>query len=98
MTDTPTGTPRYFTTYTGVKLPFKLVNELTDAEIHNRNTYFVGWYEGERLNAFDKMVYGEREIAHRYRYHANGTLAEAEIIDIDDEVNVLRFDEKGAPL
>ncbi len=59
---------RYFTTYTGVKLPFKLVNPLDAREVENRNTYFLGYFDAEdRLSGFDKVVYGEIELAHRYR-------------------------------
>ena len=90
---------RYFTSYTGVKLPFKLVNPLSGAEVENRNTYFLGYFDAEdRLTGFDKMVYGELELAHRYQYHANGNLRQAEITDIEGEVSVLGFAEDGAPL
>ncbi|WP_041643591.1 DUF6156 family protein [Azoarcus olearius] len=89
---------RYFVTYSGVKLPFKLVNELGDSELDNRNTFFRGYFDAEgRLTGFDKMVYGELELAHRYTYHANGALQHAEITDADDELTVLDFDETGQP-
>ncbi|PWV65580.1 DUF6156 family protein [Plasticicumulans acidivorans] len=96
-TDIP-GTPRTFVTYTGVKLPFRLVNELSAAEVDNRNTYFVGYYDGERINGLRKMVYGSIELEHHYSYHANGQLAQARIVDIDEEETVLCFDEAGQPL
>ena len=89
---------RIFTSYTGVKLPFKLVNELDAREVENRNTYFRGYFDAaERLTGFDKLVYGEIELAHRYQYHANGALRQAEITDIDGEVSVLNYAEDGAP-
>lgn len=85
-------TSRYFVTYTGVKLPFKLVNPLTDDEIRNRNTYFHGRFDRDgRLTGFDKMVYGEIELAHRYAYHPGGALKRAEITDQDGEVTVMEF-------
>ncbi len=91
-------TTRYFVTYTGVKLPFRLVNELQAGEVENRNTYFCGYFdEQDRLAGFDKLAYGETELMHRYEYHGNGKLERAEITDIDGEVTVLEFDADGAP-
>lgn len=87
------GTCRHFVTYTGVTLPFKLVNPLEEGEINNRNTFFRGYYDNDdRLTGFDKIVYGEVELAHRYQYHDSGALKQAEITDIDGEVTVLSFD------
>lgn len=86
-------TLRFFVTYTGVKLPFKLVNELKPVEVENRNTYFRGYFdEHERISGFDKIAYGEIELAHRYTYHDNGKLRAAEITDIDGETTMLIFD------
>ncbi|MBD9363331.1 DUF6156 family protein [Methylomonas fluvii] len=91
---------RYFISYSGVKLPLKLVNELEDAShLENRNTYFRGRYDAEqRLMLLEKLVYGEVELRHVYTYHANGMLAAAEITDADGEIDLLRFDETGATL
>lgn len=90
------GEPRFFVTYSGVKLPFNLVGELQDHEVQNRNTYFRGYFDGEdRLAGFDKLAYGEIELMHRYAYHDNGKLKQAEITDIDGEVTVLAFDAEG---
>jgi hypothetical protein len=91
------GELRHFLTYTGVKLPFNLVTPLAPAEVENRNTYFKGWFAGDRLLGFDKMVYGEVELAHRYTYRDDGGLARAEIIDIDGESTVLEFGPDGSP-
>jgi hypothetical protein len=33
------GTSRYFVSYSGIKLPLKLVNEITETSLNNRNTY-----------------------------------------------------------
>jgi len=95
MTIDPSAETRHFLTYTGVKLPFNLVTPLAAHEVENRNTYFKGYFEGERLLGFDKMVYGEVELAHRYTYRPDGSLARAEIIDIDGESTVLEFDAAG---
>jgi YD repeat-containing protein len=87
------GTLRFFVTYTGVKLPFKLVNELQACEVENRNTFFRGYFdERDRLTGFDKLAYNEVELTHRYEYHDNGKLKQAEITDIDGEVTVLSYD------
>jgi YD repeat-containing protein len=93
------GTLRFFVTYTGVKLPFNLVNELQPSEVENRNTYFRGYFdEQDRLGGFDKLAYGETELTHRYTYHDNGKLRAAEITDIDGEVTMLLYDAEGKPL
>lgn len=98
MSTTSQGTCRHFVTYSGVKLPFKLVNELGDNELGNRNTYFRGYFDADgRLSGFDKLVYGEIELSHRYTYHDNGKLLRAEITDADEELTVLDFDEAGQP-
>lgn len=91
------GEVRFFLTYTGVKLPFNLVTPLGANEVENRNTYFKGYFTGDRLEGFDKMVYGEVELAHRYTYREDGSLARAEIIDIDGDATVMEFDAAGSP-
>jgi hypothetical protein len=90
---------RYFISYSGVKLPLKLVTPLADAELQNRNTFFRGYFDRQdRLMLCQKMVYGEIELEHRYGYYDSGVLRQAEITDADGEVTLLRFDEAGAPL
>jgi hypothetical protein len=90
---------RYFTTYSGVKLPFKLVNELAPAAVENRNTYFVGFFDVEaHMIGFDKLVYGEIELAHRYLYYPGSALRQAVITDIDGEVSTLFYAEDGSPI
>ena len=39
------GTSRYFVSYRGIKLPLKLVNEITEASLNNRNTYYRGYFD-----------------------------------------------------
>ena len=65
---------RYFISYSGVKLPLKLVNELPDeSHLENRNTYFRGYFVADqRLLLLEKLVYGDIELRHRYRYYPNG--------------------------
>ncbi len=92
------GTSRFFVTYTGIRLPFKLVNELQTSEVENRNTFFRGYFDAQdRLTGFDKLAYGEIELVHRYTYHDNGKLSAAEITDIDGETTLLIFDAEGNP-
>jgi hypothetical protein len=87
---------RYFISYTGVKLPFKLVNPLEIEALENRNTYFKAYYDAQdRLIQFQKLVYGEVELAHSYEYYAGEMLRQAEITDADGEVTVLLFSETG---
>lgn len=92
------GEPRFFVTYSGVKLPFNLVGELQDHEVRNRNTYFCGYFDAQgRLTGFDKMAYGEIELTHCYNYHDNGKLSTAEITDIEGELTMVLFDQDGNP-
>ncbi len=88
---------RYFVSYSGVKLPFKLVTELTEAEIHNRNTFFRADYaENGALLGFDKVVYGEVSMSHRYDYYPSGALKQAEIVNHDeDDTKQLSFPDAG---
>jgi hypothetical protein len=87
---------RHYVTYSGVKLPLKLVNPLEDADIANRNTYFRAYFDGrDRMVLCEKVVYGEVELQHRYEYYDNGSLKQAEISEADDEPRVMRFDEQG---
>jgi hypothetical protein len=94
----PTHECTYFITYSGVALPFRLVEPLPADEIGNRNTYIRAWFNvAGKLTAFDKMVYGEVELAHRYAYHSNGALALAEIRMVDEDPVIMAFDEAGRP-
>ena len=96
MTEAILGTCRYFLTYTGIKLPLTLLNELEPDQMGNRITFFRGYHDGQgRLAGLQKMVYGEVEMEHRYQYDESGTLRRAEITDIEGEVTVLEFDEQG---
>jgi hypothetical protein len=90
------GKLRFFVTYTGIKLPFKLINELQPDEVQNRNTFFRGYFdEQDRLTGFDKLAYGEVELRHDYTYHDNGKIRSAEITNIDGEVTMLLFGAEG---
>lgn len=93
MHDIPHAQCRYFTTYTGVRLPLKLLNPLSEDQVHNRNTYFSAYYNSEeRLIALQKMVYGEVELTHRYDYHPDGSLRRAVITEAGDATREILFD------
>ena len=82
---------RYFVTYSGVKLPLKLVDPLDAAELNHRNTFIRARFDGDdRLVECEKLVYGEVQLAHRYLYGDDGALRRAEIV-MDDETTVLEF-------
>ncbi len=96
MNDT---TCRHFVTYSGIKLPLRLVNPLAENDIANRNTYFRAWFdERERLISCEKVVYGEVELRHRYEYYDDGRLKLAEIIESDGESRVIHLDFQGQPM
>jgi Family of unknown function (DUF6156) len=90
---------RYFVTYTGMELPFNLVNEIAAEALTNRNTYFCGYYDkSRRLMAFEKFVYGDVELAHHYDYHDNGALRRVEILMPGEDAMVRYFDAEGAEI
>ena len=98
MTDDVLENCRFFVSYTGVKLPVRLVNPLEEKDLKNRNTFIRAQFdEQERLVYFEKVVYAHVEMWHRYAYHANGAVKQAEI-SMDDDLTVLSFDENGAPV
>jgi hypothetical protein len=87
---------RFFVTYSGVKLPFNLVNAIDPDSLSNRNTFIRAYFDpAGALTGFDKIVYGEVELAHRYEYHGNGALRRAEITMLDEDTLVVHFDEAG---
>jgi len=90
---------RYFVSYSGVRLPFNLVNAIEEEALSNRNTFIRAYFdEAGTLRGFDKLVYGEVELSHRYQYHGNGRLSRAEIVMLDAEPAALVFDEAGVPV
>ena len=87
---------RFFVSYSGVELPFNLVNSIAAEALSNRNTFIRAYFnEARMLTGFEKVVYGEVELAHRYQYHDNGALSRAEITMLDEDAAVLCFDETG---
>lgn len=88
---------RFFVSYSGVRLPFNLVSAIAPDSLSNRNTFIRAYFDGAGLlSGFDKVVYGEVELSHRYQYHDNGQLRRAEIVMPDEEPSALNFDETGS--
>jgi hypothetical protein len=84
---------RFFVSYSGVKLPFNLVNPIPAGGLSHRNTFIRAYFDkAGMLSGFDKVVYGEVELSHRYEYYDNGALKRAEIIMPDEEPAELIFD------
>ncbi|QTR47671.1 hypothetical protein J9253_07060 [Thiothrix litoralis] len=95
--DNEKSTCRYFTTYSGVKLPFKLVGELGEHEIRNRNTFFRGYFDAEGvLLGFQKVVYGDVELEHKYTYRKDGMLQRADITDAEGEMDTILLAEQDS--
>ncbi len=91
---TPTGTARerWFLTYRGVSLPLQLTEELDARGVHNRNTFFRALYDEQgRVVRIEKMVYGDLEMLHVYRWAPEGHLAEAVITLGEEDPQVMTF-------
>lgn len=85
-------TLRYFLTYRGAGLPLTLTEELAEADLRHRNTWFEARYDGAgHLVAIDKRVYGDIEMQHRYDYDAEGRLCRATVTLGEDEPVVRTF-------
>lgn len=90
---------QYFITYSGVTLPLNLVNPVPEDALANRNTFIRAYFDkAKKLSGFDKIVYGEVELAHRYEYYDNGILKLARITMLDEDPVVLTFDETGVQI
>jgi hypothetical protein len=87
---------RFFVSYSGVKMPFNLVNAIAEESLSNRNTFIRAYFDkAGLLTGFDKVVYGEVELTHRYEYHDNGALRRAEVAMLDENAVVMCFDKQG---
>lgn len=85
-------TLRYFLTYRGVQLPLVLAEELAVEDLRNRNTYFRAAYdEAGRMQWVEKLVYGEVEMRHDYRWHPDGRLGAATVTTPDEAPQELTF-------
>lgn len=85
---------RHFVSYSGVKLPLKLIAPLDGESLDKRITFFRAYYNTqEQLVTVEKVVYGEIEFEHHYEYHSDGRLKSAELREVDEAPRVLHFDE-----
>jgi hypothetical protein len=83
---------RHFVSYSGVRLPLKLITPLDGESVDKRITYFRGYYnDQEQLLAVEKVVYGEIEFEHRYQYYPDGRLQSAELREVDEAPRVMEF-------
>lgn len=99
VTDSADVTCRYFVTYTGIKLPLRLITPLDPADIKNRNTYMRAYFDAsERMTVCQKIVYGEVELEHRYQYHDNGVVKQVAVQFAGEDAGVMCFDEEGGVL
>jgi Family of unknown function (DUF6156) len=88
---------RYFVSYSGVTLPLRLVSPIDADALSNRNTFIRAFFaENGAMTGFDKLVYGEVELAHRYEYFPDGALSRAVISMLGEDDVVLSFDEIAA--
>lgn len=89
MNNTPDS--RYFISYSGMKLPLNLVNEISPEQMHNRNTYFKATYDAQgKMLLCQKIVYNEVDVQHEYQYNPDGLLVFATITE-GDEVRELNL-------
>ncbi len=86
----PAGAPRHFLSYTGTGLPLQLIEEIDGGGLRFRNTYFRAWYDAAgRPVRIEKLVYGEVEMRHDYRWAADGRLRGATVQQVDEEPRVV---------
>jgi len=87
---------RCFVSYSGVKLLFNLANPIAEGALSNRNTFIRAYFNTSgALTSFEKVVYGEVALAHRYEYYDNGILKCAVITMLEEDPVVMSFDETG---
>ncbi|MGB1092734.1 MAG: DUF6156 family protein [Oceanobacter sp.] len=73
---------QYFLSYSGVRLPLKLVGELDQDSVAMRNTWFGAMVnEAGQPTLIHKCVYGELDLEHKYEYGEDGALKRADITD-----------------
>jgi len=85
------GTWRYFVTYSTVKLPLKLVQEIPETELTFRNTYYRSLTDERGLvTKVEKMVRGDVHFTHTYEYDETGAIKRAVVL-MDDDESVIDF-------
>ena len=87
---------RYFVSYSGTTLPPRLVSAIPADGLAHRNTFIRAYFSASGLLVgFDKVVYGEVELAHRYERYGNGGVSRARIFVPDEAPVSLEFGEDG---
>lgn len=87
---------RYYSSFSGYKIPFQPSNELSEEAAKQLRTYYIATYSGKYLVSFEKIMDGERFFGDEYTYwpkskylqHRKMTKADASITEQD-------FDRKG---
>lgn len=86
-------TCRHYVTYSGVKLPLKLVSPIEDETLDGRITYIRAYYDKEnKLVGLEKVVYDEVEFEHHYTYYPDGRIKSAVLIEPDQTPRAMSFD------
>lgn len=83
---------RYYLSCRGVDPPSIMVGPIGDDAFR---AYFD---RAGVLRGFDKIVYGEVELSHRYHDHADGRIRRADIAVPDEDPGTVEFDEGGRRL
>ncbi len=89
---------RFFVSYTGVKLPFTLVNPIAADALSNRNTFIRAYFDARACCAASTRWSMARSNFPTLCYHDNGALRHAAIVMLDEEPAELAFDAAGIPL
>jgi hypothetical protein len=85
-------TLRYYLTYRGTRLPLTLTEELEPSALQHRNTYLRAEIdEAGHTLWLEKIVYGEVEMRHDYRWNAEGRLIGATVLTADEEPREIDF-------
>ncbi|SER00705.1 hypothetical protein SAMN03080615_03561 [Amphritea atlantica] len=82
----------FYLSYSGIKLPLKLVGPLELSEIENRNTFFASIEDDQgRVTEIAKVVYNEIELHHHYRYHDDDQSLVEAVITADGETHTIQY-------
>lgn len=76
---------RYFVSYSGIKLPLKLVNEITEASLNNRNTYYRGYFNPQIDRVTDRPTFDFSSTSVCQQYQATTECKLAPDLDTEQE-------------
>ena len=89
----------YYLNVAGNSEPPQLVDEVSRREALAQRSYFRAQFDASgALAALSKFRGGERLFRTEYRYHPNGKVREARVMNRDGAVTLRRFDEQGRSL